>query len=325
MKFVVLVGGALALSLLSVACGDVHSAGQDIVSPSATATPGAQARLVLLASSRTDQQLDVSVQLLDANGVGIPGVNVALSITGCTVTPALLKTDAAGTATATAVASGTVTLSATTGAVSNTITVLGGATPLSVSLNVQSVIVGNASALQATVSGQAIGGAFTYVWTFGDGTGVTTANNSSARTYAATGTYNAIVKVTDGSGRTATANAPAIVNDAPPPLPPASPAPASTLGATLGCTGNTHGVLPKSACNVTLTFGGAAVSSLDVTGVSWDWGDGTTADFVGVAPFSVQTHLYAQAGTYVVTASATATALKYGSTAAVASKSIVVP
>jgi hypothetical protein len=59
---------------------------------------------VLLASSRTDQQLDVTAQLLDAaEHVGIPNVDVALSITGGSVTPALAKTDAAGKVLATAI------------------------------------------------------------------------------------------------------------------------------------------------------------------------------------------------------------------------------
>jgi hypothetical protein len=39
---------------------------------------------VLLASSRSDQQLDVTVQLLDAPAPAIPNVDVALSITGGT-------------------------------------------------------------------------------------------------------------------------------------------------------------------------------------------------------------------------------------------------
>jgi hypothetical protein len=312
----------LASAVLLASCGDVHTPGQDVTAPSSTTkpTPGAQASLVVNASTRSDQQLDITVQLLDGAGTGIPNVDVALSITGGTITPALAKTDASGTVKATAIASGTATLKATTGALTKEISVIGSATPLSVSMSIPSVVVGTASTLNASVTGQPIGGAFSYAWTFGDGKSDTGSGGSIAHAYPGIGTYNASVKVTDGAGRTASNAAVATVTDVPVVVTP-TPAPAATktLAATLSCTAQAHGT--PTPCNVSVTYGGDVVASNAITSIVWDFGDGFTET---VANSPIRSRNYAQAGAYTVTATATATTSDGSKTAPIASKAITV-
>jgi len=291
------------LAAAALACGDVHTPGEDIVAPSTTSpAPGAQAKIIVNAASRTDQQLDVSAQVLDSNGHGIPNVPVQFTITNGTVTPPIVNTDGSGVAKSVAIATGSVTLTATTGIVSASATVIGGATPLSVVLSIPSVTVGTASTLNANVSGQAIGGPFSYVWTYGDGVSETGASASVTHTYAGAGTYQASVKVSDGAGRSATAGASAQVNaPAAPPTP--TPTPAATLSVTITCTPQNHG--SATPCNVNASYGSTQLQATAITNVDWDWGDGTPIATNGGV---VATHNYVNAGTYVVFAAVTATA-----------------
>lgn len=309
----------LASALFLSGCGDVHTMGQDITTPSPVIPPGVQTRLVLTASSRPDQQMDVTAQVLDGRGDGVPNVEVTFAITGGTVTPPIVTTDATGFAKAIGLASGQATLSATTSALTQKVTVIGGAVALSVNLFIGSATVGTASTFSASVTGTPIGGPFKYTWTYGDAQSEDSATNAITHKYNLSGTYSARVSVTDGSGRTATGVNTAVVSDPPAPPAPAPPAPAPTLSATVTCpTPSSH----TASCNVALTFGGAAVSSFDVVNVDWDWGDGVP-DHTNATP--IKSHLYAQAGTYLVVATTTATASKYGTASATANKSIVVP
>lgn len=312
---------ALAVALFAVGCAPSPSAPAPVATSTAKPIPGAQARLVLSAASRADQQLDISAQLLDGNGDGIPNVAVAFTIPGGTITPQTTPTDGSGVARAVAIASGNTTLSATTGALTSQVNIIGGATPLSVSLSVPSVVVNTASAFAANVTGAAVGGPFTYVWTYGDGTSSTGAASSSTHTYPGTGSYAANVKVTDGAGRTATATASALVTDpivvVTPPV--STPTPTGPV-ATLTCTANAP--LTASPCNVSMSYNGTAVASTSVTGVVWDWGDGSTLDNASVTP--VKSHSYAQAGTYNVTATVTATVGGVSITAPIVSKTLTV-
>lgn len=314
---------AIASAFLAAACSDVHTPGQASAPLPPKPTPGAQARIVLLAASRSDQQLDVSAQVLDGNGAGIPAIDVAFTITGGTVTPALAKTDATGTVKAVALVSGQATLSATTGALTEKVTVIGGAIPLSVNLSTNgTVTIGTANSFSANVTGTAIGGAFSYVFSYGDGTSETSATQAITHTYAKSGVYSANVRVTDGSGRTAQGFVGVQVND-PPPTPAPTPTPAAALVATLTCTavaspGNT-------SCNVNLTYGGSAVSVINITRIDWDWGDGTAVETGLPASAAVRTHPYAHPGAYTVLATVTANVGTDGSKGPVtASKAITV-
>lgn len=312
------VAAAVLLALVSFGCGDVHTKAQDITAPSApTSTPGAQAKLVILASSQSDQTLAITAQVLDANGVGVPNVDVALSISGGTVTPPSAKTDATGTVKAVAIASGTATVTATTGALTTTATVIGGATPLSVTMSVPSAITGAASTLSASVTGQPIGGPFAYVWTFGDNKGDSGSVNSITHVYGGAGSYAATVKVTDGVGRTATNGATAIVSD--PVIVVVTPPPPPTLAASVICTANTHGT--PSPCNVSATYGSAAIASNAITKIDWDWGDGQVQT-VNNSPLG--SHTYAQAGTYNITATVTATTTDGAKTAPASAKALAI-
>jgi len=69
----------------------------------------------LTASSRFDQQLDVSALVLSADGHGVPDISVAFNIGAGTVTPESMKTDSSGTAHARAVSTGRTTIAATIG------------------------------------------------------------------------------------------------------------------------------------------------------------------------------------------------------------------
>ncbi len=309
----------ILITLLAAACGDVHTPGQDIVAPSIVKpVPGAQATLVLLAASRQDQQLDVSAQILDGNGVGVPNIPVTFSIAGGVVLPPTVTTDANGLAKSIAVASGTVPLSATTGALSKTVTVIAGATPLSVSLSVPSIVINNPSQFTANVTGSPLGGPFAYVWTFGDGTGDAGATNTIAHAYNRVGSQIATVTVKDGASRSATSSATAVVTD----VPVATPAPGTTpdttgLVASLSCTANAHGT--PSPCNVSVTYNGKPLASTSITGVAWDWGDGTTT-----ATFPTGSRTYPQAGSYIATATVTATTIDGSKTAPITSKTLTV-
>jgi hypothetical protein len=63
------------------------------VAAQAQTTP---ARLVLNAGSRPDQQLDVTAQVLTADGHGVANVAVTFALSGGAVTPATVTSDASG-------------------------------------------------------------------------------------------------------------------------------------------------------------------------------------------------------------------------------------
>ncbi len=312
----------LAAALLAIACGDVRGPGQDIAAPSIVKpVPGAPASLVLLAASRQDQQLDVSAQILDGNGVGVPSISVTFSIVNGVVVPPTVVTDANGMAKSIAAASGTVALTATTGTLSKTATVIAGATPLSVSLSVPSIVINNPSQFTANVAGTPLGGPFVFTWNFGDGTGDSGTTNTIAHAYNRTGSQIATVTVKDGAGRSATGTATAVVTDpvvvTPTPTPGSSDS--SGLVATLTCTGNAHGT--ASPCNVSAAYNGKNIASGSITAIAWDWGDGGN---VAGAAVPLGSHNYAQAGTYIVTATVTATTSDGSKVAPIVSKQLTI-
>jgi PKD repeat protein len=82
---------------------------------------------------------------------------------------------------------------------------------LSATLTVPSAAAGSVSSFQATTNSGAIGGPFSFAWTFGDGKTDQGAVATIGHTYPGIGNYPASVTVTDGVGRTTTATASALV------------------------------------------------------------------------------------------------------------------
>jgi hypothetical protein len=120
--------------------------------------------------------------------------------------------------------------------------------------------------------------------------------------------------MTDAQGRTASASTTAIVSAVPPPTPPTPP---DALAVTMGCTPGT--VVIQTVCNLSATYGGAAIASTAMTSAAWEWGDGGVSATVPLGQ-----HPYAQAGTYLIVATVTATT-SAGVKTATASKSVVIP
>ncbi len=166
-------------------------------------------------------------------------------------------------------------------------------------------------ALVFSVSSAATG--VTWNWSFGDGANTQTTAFATTHAYSRAGVYAASVSAAGTSAGTAIVT---VIDPAPTPTPPAA-----TLSVTLTCTPGTHGTTPTS-CNVNETYGGATIAGGAVTGVTWDWGDGTTADNSSTTP--VKTHQYVNAGTYTVIATVTANTVD-GSQTGTSSKSVVVP
>jgi len=133
------------------------------------------------------------------------------------------------------------------------------------------------------------GDAVTVLWNFGDGT-TSTALAPGSHTYAAAGTYTVTFTATDSHGLAATTppTRTITVQSTPVNLPPV-------------------GTITVPAANVTITAGGSvsftgAVSDPngDAVTVLWNFGDGSTS--TALVPGA---HIYAAAGTYTVTFTAT--------------------
>ncbi len=139
---------------------------------------------------------------------------------------------------------------------------------------------GLTASVDGTTSSDANGPIAAYSWDFGDGgtgTGVT-----AQHTYAATGTYNVRLTVTDNTGNTNSVVRPVSVT-----APPANVAPTASF--------------TKSAADLTATFDAAGSTDTDgtITGYAWNFGDGATGTGVTAS------HTYATAGTYTATLTVT--------------------
>ncbi|MBT5737207.1 MAG: PKD domain-containing protein [Planctomycetes bacterium] len=122
-----------------------------------------------------------------------------------------------------------------------------------------------------------------YSWNFGDG-GSSTAQNPS-HTYNSAGTYSVSLTATGpGGSDTAVCSSCIVVTDPPPPPPPTPVA----------------GFIPNSSggeAPVTVSFSNSSIG--DITGYSWNFGDG------GSSTAQNPSHTYSSAGTYTVTLTAT--------------------
>jgi PKD repeat protein len=124
---------------------------------------------------------------------------------------------------------------------------------------------------------------YTYAWNFGDG-GTASGSLTPSRTYADNGIYTATLTVTDSGGRSATATRVVTVNNVAP-------------------TANAGGPYSGAAgASIVLTGSATDPSSVDTAAgftFAWNFGDGTTG--TGAKP----SHVYASAGNYTVTLTAT--------------------
>jgi PKD repeat protein len=117
-----------------------------------------------------------------------------------------------------------------------------------------------------------------YSWNFGDGSAISTAANPS-HTYAAAGTYQVSLTVTDNDGATNTATQPVTV--------------AAKVGPIASFT-NTPTKLAVSFVSTSTDSAGT------ITGYSWNFGDGS-----GASTAANPSYTYAAAGTYQVTLTVT--------------------
>lgn len=122
------------------------------------------------------------------------------------------------------------------------------------------------------------------------------------------------------------APAPPVFPDPPPPPPPAPPVvtppppvpvPAG-LVVTLNCTPVNHP--GPSPCNVNVSYNGTPLPATAISNVGWNWGDGLT----DTTALPVMTHAYANAGSYTVFVTVTATTVD-GVKTATTSKALVIP
>lgn len=135
---------------------------------------------------------------------------------------------------------------------------------------------GLTASVDGTASSDANGPITSYAWTFGDGgtgTGAT-----AQHTYAAAGTYNVTLTVTDNSNETNSVTHPVTVT-----APPAANQP-PTAGFTA----------TPSDLSVAVDASTSADSDGTITGYAWDFGDSATGSGVTAS------HTYANAGTYNV-------------------------
>ena len=231
-------------------------------------TTGAGNISLVLAGTSAQPNLDISAELLDANGTVLltsnpAGLSASITATlpagtyylrvrgvgaGDPVTDGYSNYDSMGEyqITGTLVASTTVTLQAPQAAATGTPT--SGTVPLTV-------------AFSSAGSSDADGSIVSYAWNFGNGTTSTAANPSCV--YNTAGTFYAVLTVTDNDGLTNTATV--VVNVGPA----ANIAPTAVAGVSAS-----SGTAP-----VTVTFSsqGSADSDGSIISYYWTFGDGTTS------------------------------------------------
>jgi PKD repeat protein len=268
----------------------------------------------------------VTARVQNANGAPLANLVVAFTTSAGSISPSMVTTSPDGRAVTTLTANDTATVTATSGTLSThwlvapqapgtgTTTPPGSTptpAPAAAFLNVSSSG-STGSPLTFSVSSSASG---PWSWSFGDGVNTQTSTFSTSHAYGRAGVYVASVS---GSG-TSTGSATITVTDPAPTTGPVAP----TLSVTLNCTPGAHAAA-DTTCNVSETFNNATISGGAVTNVTWDWGDGTTADNAG-GTVPVKNHRYTNPGTYTVVAVVTANTPSNGSQTGTATKSVIVP
>lgn len=307
---------ALVVAALSTACAYTNP-----VQPAPTATDlSLPSSLTMSAAAGT-----VTARVQNANGAPLGNLVVAFTTSVGSVSPAMVTTNPDGRAVTTLTATDTATVTATSGTLSThwlvapqapgtgTPTPPGPPTPgpAAAFLNVSSSG-STGSPLTFSVSSSASG---PWLWSFGDGVNIQTGAFTTSHAYGRAGVYTATVS----GSNTATGTAIITVTDPAPTTGPVAP----TLSVTLNCTPGTHAAA-DTTCNVSETFNNATISGGAVTNVTWDWGDGTTADNAG-GTIPVKNHRYTNPGTYTVVATVTANTPSNGSQTGTATKSVIVP
>lgn len=320
----------LVLASVVSACGDVQTPNQLAPSP---LPPVAQIASTITLTSvagmgATAGTVYVVAMVRDAAGKGVGAAVVHFATTAGTMRPDTVTADGGGQAQTTVTTTALSTVTATAGAATGAIDVTPTAAPTPPTpapvppptppgppapgpLTV-TIFVTPAAAGSSTTFGLASPALLQAVWTFGDGSALTTTTAAASHVYASAGLFTAGVTVTDTIGRTASASLPVTIAAAPPPPAPPVPFLAAIASCTVGTKSLSTGQTPVS-CNAAATFNGVTVASTALS-VTWDFGDGTTD--AGV----IVTHNYTQAGTFLIVAHVTA-----ASGDGFASKSVVVP
>jgi hypothetical protein len=310
-----LAGIAIVLTLLG-------AAGCAYDNPTQPAPPlpnlSAPAQVSVGASPGTGTQAGtatVSATVQNLNGAALPNVVVTFVTSRGTIAPAQVATGTNGVATATLTSSETADVTASVGTLSAHMLVVsnGGSTPPTTpTLPVAFLNVSGSATTGVPVVfsvSSSVSGA-TWNWSFGDGANDQSTTFAISHAYGRAGTYVATVS----SSVTFSSSATVVVTD-----PTSQPGtPVTGLAASMTCTPATHGT--PTPCNVSVTYGGTNLPSANITGVHWDWGDGLP----DLTTTPVNTHTYANAGTYVVFASVNAQTANGGQTATT-TKSVVIP
>jgi len=260
----------------------------------------------------------VSATVQNVNGAGLPNVVVTFATTRGTIAPAQVATGVNGVATATLTANDTADVTAAVGTLSAHTLVVptgGSTTPTTPTLPVAFLNVSGSATTGVPVLfsvSSSVSGA-TWSWSFGDGANDQSTAFSISHAYGRAGVYVATVS----SSLTSSSSATVTVTN-----PPSAPTPAA-FSASIGCPASISTVAPfLQACNVSATANGVQLPSTSITSVTWDWGDGKPEPPTLVP---VDTHLYANAGTYTVFATVTGSAPGGTSQTATTSASVTVP
>lgn len=325
--------GVVLLACVVTSCG--YKLPTEPTTTAVTAPSLAPASIRVGLSTRGDHRVDVTATVLTRDGHFVPGVLVTFAMDAGSVSPADATTNGNGVAQAIATpSSANATLTISGGSLSTTTTITGTPAVLTppvstppppvplpapfVSLQPITTTVG-ASTLFTIGTYMPGGTAIVRVeWAFGDGATASTNSGTTSHTYTTAGSVTASVTATDTLGRSASNSALVTVNAVPPPPPPPPPV-VPTLSAELTCALATHG--QRTDCNVTATYGGAAVMASAITLFRPDWGDGSPQE---IRNSPLGQHVYQQAGTYVIVAYLEATTPD-GTKAATTTKSVVIP
>lgn len=293
-----LVAFALA-AVLAPACA-YHSPNAPDPEPVVIDTAAASIRT--FASTRSDQRLDIAAEVLTRAGKPVVGYSVTFSLSAGTLQSSTATTGDDGIARTIAMATGSVSLtaSANCSGCTETVKVLGTASspslaPLSVTLTGSS----SSSTDVAVTFGASLSDPKATItrWTFGDGDVSTSAASLVSHRYVRAGSYTVTVTIADANGRTASDTRSVVIFDVISSTP--SPTPSTTPQAITATI-----IAPSpiySGTSVVLGLGLSNPSGVGTTITGWNFGDGSTSSSSSAAV----AHTYASPGTYSASVSIT--------------------